>query len=334
MVEFIAEIGLNHNGDIFLAKEMVAAAKEARADAVKFQSIQAEKLLNPQTLKTPIDGFGIRGVRTLRDFWEKVSIDFDFHNEINEYCRKIEIEFLSTPFDLPSVDLLEKIGVSRFKVASGDINYLPLLEHIAAKNKPILLSCGASTMGEIEATVDFLQERSISITLLHCVSLYPTPVEKANLSVIRLLQQIFNLPVGFSDHTIGYHTALGAIACGAVVIEKHFTIDRSLPGPDQKFSADPKVFEKLVRYGRQLHSACTPPIHRISSEENSMRLAMRRGIVAAKDLPAGTVLSSQDLDCKRPQTGISPISFNEVLGKRLNRSVQTNEPILWNYLDD
>ena len=332
---FIAEIGINHNGNIVLAKEMVKAAKNAGANAVKFQSITAKKLVSQSILSQKIDGFSFNDVKTLGDFWTKVSIDSKFQVKISQYCREVGIEFMSTPFDFENADILDEIGVKMFKIASGDITHFPLLGHIAKKGKPIILSTGASTIGEIEEAIDFIKGNgNQNITLLHCVSLYPTPPKLANLDAISYLKIIFNLPVGFSDHTIGYHIPIAAIAKGAVIIEKHFTLDKDLPGPDQKLSADPREFKKMVEYGSEVFESIKADGKILSDEENKVRINIRRSIIAAKDLNKGKVIELSDLEFKRPSDGVNSKYFEKFLGRRLNRDVKKDKIIKWSYIND
>ena len=327
---FIAEIGLNHNGDINLAKNMISAAKAVGANAVKFQSIKTENLVSKKSLIAKIDGFGFNDVENMGDFWRKVSINYEFHVEIKNYCDKENIEFISTPFDFESLDILEKLGVKRYKIASGDLTHHPLLEYIARKNKPIILSTGMSSIGEIENAVEFIKNNgNEQITLLHCLSLYPTPPELANLNAITVLKNRFKLPVGFSDHTIGYHIPIAAIAKGATIIEKHFTIDNNLPGPDQKLSANPDIFSKMVSCGNEIFEALREKDKIVTDNEVEMRKVARRSIVASKDIKQGIVLKMDDLEFKRPGDGISPDNFQSFIGKRLINSKKKDEKIMW-----
>ena len=327
---FIAEIGLNHNGNLNLAKEMVDSAKESGASAVKFQSIKADKLISRNSFENKVNGFGFTDVNNIGDFWKKVSIDYEFHINIKEYCDKKDIEFISTPFDFDNVDILEKLGVIRYKIASGDLTHYPLLQYVAKKNKPIILSTGMSTIGEIENAVEFIKSNGNNqITLLHCLSLYPTPPELANLNAIPLLKDIFDLPVGFSDHTIGFHIPIAAIAKGAIVIEKHFTNDNDLPGPDQKLSANPNVFSKMVKYGNEIYEALKENKKVVTEKEMEMRKNARRSIVAGNDLEKGKKITYEDLDYKRPGDGVSPIHFKVFIGKTLLNSKEKDEQINW-----
>ncbi len=326
---FIAEIGLNHNGDLDTAKKMIDAAKEAGASAAKFQSIRADKLVSPKVFSEPINNFGFKNVKNVGDFWKKVSIDEKFHYSIYNHCNDIGIEFMSTPFDFQNADLLEQIGVKRFKVASGDLTFFPLLKHLAKKNKPIILSTGASEMNEIEMAVKYIQKYSSNIlSILHCVSLYPTKCELANLNSINIISEKFNTEVGFSDHTIGWHTAIAAIAKGATIIEKHFTIDNNLPGPDQAQSSTPEEFKKIVKYGNLIFQSIIENNRKISSEEKEVLFGMRRSIVARKDIKSGTKLTESDLDYKRPGFGISPIHYTDLLGKIVKKSISKDSMIM------
>jgi sialic acid synthase SpsE len=327
-VYYIAEIGLNHNGDLILAKEMIDAAKDCGANAVKFQSIKAEKLVSPKTFTNHIDGFGLESVKTVGDFWKKVSISKDFHIEISNCCKNLGIEFISTPFDFESVDILYKLGVKRYKIASGDLTHYPLLEYVAIKKKPVILSTGASTVDEIGNAVKHLNNAGCDeLTLLHCVSLYPTPADKANLYAIAKLRSKFNIPIGFSDHTLGFHISLAAIAMGATVIEKHFTIDKNLPGPDQIISADPEEFNKIVDYGNKIYNAIKEKDKVLTEDEIQMAKVIRRSIVASRNLKTGHKIKPDDLDYKRPGKGISPRNYRNIIGKKLKCAVKKDEMI-------
>jgi N,N'-diacetyllegionaminate synthase len=334
-VFFIAEIGLNHNGDLSLAKEMVAAAQESGADAVKFQSLSARSLIARSEFGRPVGGFGFTDVATVGDFWRKVSIGREFHVEINDYCRTRGIEFMSTPFDPESADLLEELGVKRYKIASGDLTYYPLLEYVAKKGKPILLATGASTIGEIEGAIGCIREAGGGdLTLLHCISLYPTPPELANIGAIPYLGTVFNLPVGFSDHTVGWHIPIAAIACGATVVEKHFTLDKSLPGPDQRLSADPGEFQQMVASGREVSLAARDKSRIIPPSEQGMRALIRRSIVAARDLKRGETIVERDLAFKRPGGGVSAVWHRSFVGRKAARDIAEDEQISFGDVQD
>jgi len=325
---FIAEIGVNHNGDLNLAKEMIDAAAQSGASAVKFQSLKANKLVAETEFKTEISGFGLDGVKTVGDFWKKVSIDDEFHFQVKDYCDKVGVEFFSTPFDLESVDLLEELGVNKYKISSGDLTHFPLLKKVAQTEKEIILSTGGSYLAEISESYNFLKSISkAKVSLLHCVSLYPTKSEFVNLEAIDILKKKFDAEIGFSDHTLGIHLPLAAIAKGATIIEKHFTLDKNMPGPDQAISTNPAELADLVRLGNEVFEAVKFKEKIISEDEIAMRPLMRRSIVAAKDLEIGTKLSMDDLDFKRPGSGISPKKLDEVLGKTLIEKIEKDHQI-------
>lgn len=325
---FIAEIGVNHNGDLNLAKEMIDAAAQSGASAVKFQSLKANKLVAETEFSNEISGFGLAGVKTLGDFWKKVSIDDEFHFQVKDYCDKVGVEFFSTPFDLQSVDLLENLGVSKYKISSGDLTHLPLLKKVAQTGKEIILSTGGSYFEEISESYNYLKNNSKGkVSLLHCVSLYPTKSEFVNLEAIDILKKQFDAEIGFSDHTLGIHLPLAAIAKGATIIEKHFTLDKNMPGPDQAISTSPAELADLVRLGNEVYEAVKFKEKVLSEDEVAMRPLMRRSIVAAKDLEIGTKLSMNDLDFKRPGSGISPTKLDEVLGKTLKEKIEKDHQI-------
>ena len=297
---------------------MIDAAAQSGANAVKFQSLKANKLLSETEFSNKISGFGLDGIKTLGDFWKKVSIDERFHIDVKNYCDKVGIEFFSTPFDLTSVDLLESLNVSKYKIASGDLTHYPLLEKVAKTGKEIILSTGGSYLDEIDASFNYLKNCGASkIHLLHCVSLYPTKAKNVNLNAIQLLKNKFKVRVGFSDHTLGTHIPLAAIAVGATIIEKHFTLDKTMPGPDQEISTDPKELKELIRLGTEVWQSIQYKEKVLSKEEIKMRPLMRRSIVAAKNLVKGTKLSEKDVDFKRPGDGISPVNLGKILGKEL-----------------
>lgn len=325
---FIAEIGINHNGDLNLAKEMIDAAAQSGASAVKFQSLKANKLVAETEFSNEISGFGLEGVKTLGDFWKKVSIDERFHLEVKNYCDKVGVEFFSTPFDLQSVDLLETLNVSKYKIASGDITHYPLLKKIAETNKEVILSTGGSYMNEIEASYNYLRECGVqNISLLHCVSLYPTKAKYVNLNSIQLLKDAFNTRVGFSDHTLGIHIPLAAIAMGATIIEKHFTLDKTMPGPDQEISTDPKELQELVRLGTEVWQSVQSKEKILSEDEIKMRPLMRRSIVASRDLQVGEIISMDTIDFKRAGEGIGANKVESVLGKELIQKLKKDSKI-------
>ena len=329
-VFIIAEAGVNHNADLTLAHRLIDAAREAGADAVKFQTFEAEKLAAKSAPRAAYQelrsGAGdqvsmLRGLE-LRPEW---------HAELAAHCGDAGIEFMSTPFHSEAADLLRPL-VRRFKIGSGDLTDSSLLEHVAAMGKPLILSTGMSTEKEIAAAVDVLSRRGAEVTLLHCTSLYPAPFEAVNLSAIATLRKRFALPVGYSDHTRGIAVSIAAAALGAVVIEKHFTLDRALPGPDHAASLEPKELVQLVESIRAVECAMGDGVKRIMAGEDAIRRVARKSVVAAADLEAGQVLTRSMLAVKRPGTGISPFDIVKVVGRRLGRAVKWDEVVTWDML--
>lgn len=325
-VLFIAEIGSNHNGDFALAKDLVVAAARAGASAVKFQTYHAEKLVRPDVpalahvralFKTQLERF--RSLEFTPSQWR----------ELAELARKEDCEFFSSAFDEDSAAMLDDF-VPAYKIASGDLTNRPLIRSLAKRDKPLILSTGMATLDEIaDAIKDIPADR---LALLHCVSLYPTPIEKANLRSIPYLADRFSLPIGYSDHTVGVTACLGAIALGAVIIEKHFTLDKSQPIGDHKLSAEPAEFKRLVEEGGAIRRALGEYDKPLSDRDS--RKSMRRSLVAVRDLPAGTKLAPEMLVALRPDDGISPSRIDEIVGRRLASGIKGGEPLQDVYLAD
>lgn len=328
----IAEIGANHNGDMDLAKKMIDSATECGADAVKFQSWNPSSLIskeeyerNQQYDDSPKKHFG-----SLKDMVEKYYLREEQHFELKEYCDSKKVTFCSSPFSEVEVDLLEKCEVPFYKVASMDINNFQLLEHIATKGKPIILSTGMAKLGEIETAIDRLIKKNCNdIILLHCISIYPPKYEDIHLNNIQMLQQTFGLPVGFSDHTIGTSIPLASVALGACVIEKHFTIDKNLPGWDHEISADPDELRIICEGSKQINMSLGNYQRIVSPAEQQKKVKFRRSVVIKKDLPEGHILTFNDLTSKRPGTGISPDLIEFIVGRKLNSSKSIDELLRW-----
>ncbi len=328
----IAEIGSNHNGDMDLAKQMIDAAKDCGCDAVKFQSWTPESLIareeyerNQKYNDSPKRHFG-----SLREMVEKYYLRSEQHIELNEYCERVGITFLSTPFSNEEVDLLEQINVPCHKIASMDINNLELLKYVAKKNKPIILSTGMSTLSEIENAVKTLEKQGNGqIILLHCIAVYPPEYEDINLNNINMLREKFGYPVGFSDHTIGTSIPLASVALGSCVIEKHFTLDKDLPGWDHAISADPKEMKIIVEESRNIAKSLGSYERVVGEAEEEKKLKFRRSIVAKTDLKKGHTLTLDELSFKRPETGICPDEVRYVVGRKLKRNVSRDEIIQW-----
>jgi N-acetylneuraminate synthase len=331
----IAEIGANHNGDMSLAKTMIDSAVSCGAHAVKFQSWSPSSLIakeeydrNQKYDDSPKKHFG-----SLREMVEKYYLREDQHYELRDYCRDKNVHFCSSPFAPEEVDLLEKCGVPFYKVASMDINNLQLLARIAEKGKPVVISTGMARMWEIDKALEFLEKRNCrDIALLHCISIYPPKYEDIHLNNITMLQQAFGLPVGFSDHTIGYSIPLASVALGSCIIEKHFTTDKNLEGWDHEISADPVEMEIICRESAHIARSMGSFQRVVSEAEEQKKLKFRRSIVIARDLPEGHVLSESDLTSKRPGTGISPDVLPQFAGRKLTRNVEADTLLKWDMI--
>ena len=329
-VFIIAEAGVNHNGDIRLAYKLVDAAKEAGADAVKFQTFKAENVVSKIAEKAEYQRETTNFKESQYQMIKKLELSFEDFVKIKDYCDKKGIIFLSTPFDYESVDFLENL-VPLYKIGSGEITNLPFLEYIAKKGKPIILSTGMSTFGEVEEAIKTIinLNSSLLLVLLHCVSNYPAKYEDVNLKAMLTLKEAFKLPVGYSDHTLGIEIAIAAVALGAKVIEKHFTLDRGLPGPDHKASLEPDELKKMVKAIRNVEKALGSGIKKPAQSELKVMKVARRSLVAARDIRAGEVVKESDILIKRPGTGILPKFKEIIIGMRLTRDVKKDNPFDW-----
>ena len=332
-VFIIAEAGVNHNGDIGLAKKLVNVAKDAGADAVKFQAFKTEKVVTKYAEKANYQKETTGLSESQYNMIRRLELKDEEFKELFNYAEKNNIIFLSSAFDKDSVDLLDDLGVPAFKVASGEITNFPLLQYIAEKKKPIILSTGMSTLDEIEDALKVIRERGIEdIVLLHCVTSYPAKIEDANLRVIETLRRRFKLPVGFSDHTFGITAPIAAAVLGAVLIEKHFTLDRTLPGPDHRASLEPDELKDMIRAIRDVEKGLGDGIKKPTEDEERIKKIVRRSIVAKVEIPKGTVITEDMLDLKRPGTGIGPKYLNEVIGKKAKQDVKPDELITFEKL--
>lgn len=334
----IAEIGANHNGDIELAKKIIDSAKVCGADAVKFQSWTPKSLIAKEEYdrnQSYDDGDGgKKHFGSLKEMVEKYYLREDQHFELKAYCDEIGIDFCSSPFSNEEVDLLVKLDVPFLKIASMDINNLELLKQMARTQKPILLSTGMSTVSEIEQAVKTIEkEGNKQIVILHCISIYPPKYEDIHLNNIKMLQQTFEYPIGFSDHTIGTIIPLASVALGACVIEKHFTIDKDMPGWDHQISADPKELKEIVRESKNIQKSLGSFARIVSEDEESKKFKFRRSIVAGRNLKKGDSLKIEDIQVKRPGTGIAPDEIKYVVGRKINRDFSQDELINWKDLE-
>lgn len=317
----IAEAGVNHNADPDLARKMILAAKEAGADYVKFQTAVPELVISSCAPKAEYQKELTGDAESQLDMCRKLHFPIEFYAELKDYCREAGIGFLSTPFDLVSLDYLVRLGMDFIKVPSGEITNLPFLRKVAAADLPVLLSTGMSTMEEVERAVALMQSlnREIPITVLQCNTQYPTPYRDVNLRAMPAMGQTLGLPFGYSDHTPGIEVPVAAVALGASVIEKHFTLDRSLPGPDHKASLLPSELASMVRAIRNVEAALGSECKKVSESEAANAAVARKSIVAARYIRKGEVFSYDNLAVKRPGNGLSPWLIDDVVGKTASR---------------
>lgn len=324
----IAEAGVNHNGSLELAKKLALTAKNCGADIVKFQTAKLDSLVSKYAEMADYQKENIGRDMSQRDMLKKLLLSYDEFAELAAYCKEIGVYFLSTPFDLESIAFLKKLGCSIWKIPSGEITNYPYLVEIARTGKDVILSTGMSSLQEVDEALAVLQGNGAGgITLLHCTTNYPTPMEDVNLKAMLTLKDTFNCPVGYSDHTRGIEVPIAAVALGAEVIEKHFTLDRSMEGPDHKASLEPDELEAMVRAVRNIEKALGDGTKAPSESEKANIAVARKSIIAAADIKAGDILTEENLTTKRPGTGISPMRWNEVLGSRAVRDFEEDELI-------
>ena len=319
----IAEIGSNHDRNFNIAKKLIDIAADAGADAVKFQSFKAEKLFSKKTPK--ISTYKKEPFELLKS----LEMPREWHKKLSDYTINKNLHFLSSPFDYEAVDELDKVGVPAFKIGSCEITDLDLLAYIAKKKKTIILSTGMATLGDIEEALETIKSKgNKNIILLHCNTLYPTPPKIVNLNAIKTLSTAFKFPVGFSDHTLGIHISIAAVAKGANLIEKHFTIKRR-PEPDHFFSIEPKELKTMIKNIREIELAFGSGEKVRSREEDENYIKGRRSIIAARDIPEGKVIERKDLIIKRPGMGIHPKYINIVIGRRAKKKIYYDDWITW-----
>ncbi|MGD0516141.1 MAG: N-acetylneuraminate synthase [Thermoguttaceae bacterium] len=321
----IAEAGVNHNGDLDMALQLVEAARAVGADAVKFQTFRAEKLASALAVKASYQVETTGAAESQLQMLKRLELSPQSHSDLIAHCRGQGIIFLSSPFDEESADFLETLQVPAFKIPSGEIVNIPFLSQVARKGKPIILSTGMATLGEVETAVNTIREAgNPGLVLLHCVSNYPAAPADVNLRAMQTMAKAFQVPVGYSDHVLGNEVAFAAVAMGACVVEKHFTLDRNLPGPDHRASLEPDELTALVQGIRTVEKALGDGCKRPAASEADTAAAARKSLVAAKDILAGTVLSLDMIAVKRPGTGLPPSMSDFVLGRKLRRNVAKN----------
>ncbi|MDR2487472.1 MAG: N-acetylneuraminate synthase [Clostridiales Family XIII bacterium] len=325
----IAEAGVNHNGDVALAHRLVSAAKQAGADAVKFQTFRAEALVSADAEKADYQKEATGAQESQLDMIRALELRYEDFRDLARHCAEEGIQFLSTAFDAESLDfLMRDIGQPLVKIPSGEITNLPLLLRAASYRRPVILSTGMSSLAEVLAAYDALRGNGApEVTLLHCTTEYPAPLRDVNLRAMDTLQKVFNCAVGYSDHTEGIEVPVAAAARGASVIEKHFTLDRSLPGPDHRASLDPSQLAEMVRLIRNIERALGDAEKRATPSESGNVAAARKSIVAARAIGQGELFSEENLTTKRPGTGISPMRWLEVIGRAAPRSFAKDERI-------
>ncbi|WP_262694120.1 N-acetylneuraminate synthase family protein [Kordiimonas aquimaris] len=331
----IAEIGANHNGNMKLARELILSAKNCGADAVKFQSWSKTSLFSQHEYdqNTVYTDSKKKHFGSLEEMVEKYCLTSEQHYELKAYCDEIGVDFCSSPFSNEEVDLLEHVGVPFYKIASCDINNWSLLRYVASKKKPIIVSTGMSDLAEVSDAVRILEEAGAhQIILLHCIAIYPPKNEDIHLNNIPMLAQSFNYPVGFSDHSIGSVVPLAAMAVGAVVIEKHFTLDKGMEGWDHEISADPAELKEICAGANIIHTVMGGTARVVTDAEIEKRKKFRRSIVSKRPLKAGHVLTEDDMDYKRPGTHISPNLAEFLVGRTLKNDLGYDQLVCWSDL--
>lgn len=334
-VLIIAEAGVNHNGNMLMAKKLIDAAVDAGADYVKFQTFKTENLVSAVAKKAEYQQKNMSDASSdsQYDMLKKLELSAEQHRELIAYCEQKKIRFLSTAFDLESIDLLNSFGMDLFKIPSGEITNLPYLKKIGALNKQVIVSTGMCIMNEIEDAVNVLINAGTSrtkISVLHCTTDYPTAMKDVNLNAMFSIQKQLNVPIGYSDHTLGIEVPIAAVAMGATIIEKHFTLDKSLPGPDHKASLEPAELKAMVMAIRNIEKALGNVEKQPSESEKKNMIVARKSIHLVKKLTKNHVLTENDLIMKRPGDGISPMLLEQVLGKKLICDLDIEHKLEWN----
>lgn len=314
----IAEAGVNHNGDLKIAEELIQVAAKAGADFVKFQTFRSNSISSKLAGRAEYQKANMKEDGSQISMLKKLELNFEMHQHLIQVCKQNKIQFLSTAFDLPSIDLLIQLGIKLWKIPSGEITNYPYLKKIGSLNGEVILSTGMSNLGEIEAALSVLENAGTqreNITVLHCTTEYPAPMNEVNLRAMFAIQNAFGVKVGYSDHTVGIEISLAAVALGANMIEKHFTLDRNLPGPDHKASLEPNELNALVSGIRNIELALGDGVKKpFPSEIRNMTIA-RKSLIAKENIRKGEIFTEQNVTTKRPGNGISPMRWDEVMGK-------------------
>jgi N,N'-diacetyllegionaminate synthase len=334
-VIIIAEAGVNHNGDMALAKKLIDAASDAGADFVKFQTFKAEKIASKQAEKAEYQKKTTGAEESQVAMLKKLELSDKDHEELIAYCRQRSIAFLSTPFDLDSIDLLKGLGISLGKIPSGEITNLPYLQKMAKSFDTLVMSTGMANMEEIEAAIRVILATGFSknkLTVLHCTTEYPTPFEEVNLKAMQTIRDRFDVSVGYSDHTPGIEVPVAAVALGARLIEKHFTLDRNMEGPDHKASLEPAELKAMITAIRHIELALGSTEKKPSLSEIKNKTVARKSIVAARNLEPGHIIEADDLTAKRPGTGISPMEIPQIIGKKIVQPIGEDQLLTYGHI--
>ncbi len=327
-VLIIGEAGVNHNGSMELAKKLIECAKKAGVDVVKFQTYKAENVMSKFAEKAEYQKESTGSEETQLEMVKKLELSYEDFVELKKYCDKVGIEFMSTPFDLDSIDFLNELGLEVWKIPSGEITNLPYLEKIAKLKKSIIISTGMSYLCEVEEAIKVLKNNGANdITILHCTTEYPTPFSDVNLKAIETLRDKFDLKVGYSDHTKGIEVPIAAVALGATIIEKHFTLDKNMEGPDHMASLEPDELKAMVDGIRNIEKALGNGVKEPAESEKKNIAIARKSIIAKRDIKKGEVFTEDNLTVKRPGNGISPMKWYDVLGKVANKDFMEDELI-------
>ena len=331
-VFIIAEAGVNHNGDVNLAYKLIDEAKEAGADAVKFQTFKAEKVLSKYTKMADYQKKNLGKEVSQIEMVKSLELSYNDFEKLKNYCDEKGIIFLSSPFDKESVDFLDKL-VPYYKIPSGEIVNYPYLKHIASKNKPIIMSTGMANLSNVEKALDTIYSvnKTVEIYLLHCTTNYPCPYDEVNLKAMLTLKEVFKLPVGYSDHTLGIEVPIAAVAIGAQIIEKHFTLDKNLLGPDHKASLEPNELKAMVNAIRNIEKALGNGIKKPNKSEKEIEKVVRKKLVATRDIKSGETISEKDIAIKRSNIGLAPDFLEVIIGKKIIKNIKEDEGFTWEH---
>jgi len=326
----IAEAGVNHNGSLDLAYQLIDVAKDAGVDAVKFQTFKAENVVSKLADKAEYQKKTTGLDKSQLEMIKKLEISFDDFIKLKKYCDKKGIMFLSTPFDHQSIDFLYDL-INIYKIPSGEIINYPYLKHITTKNKPIIMSTGMANLGEVEEAINIIRSvnSEVQISLLHCTTNYPASYEEVNLKAMQTLAAAFKLPIGYSDHTLGIEVPVAAVAMGAKIIEKHFTLDKKLPGPDHMASLEPDELKEMVKAIRNIEKALGDGIKKPNKSEIEIMKVARKSLISTRDIRAGEIIKESDIAIKRPGTGIPPKFKVIIIGMKLVNDIRQDEPFRW-----